>query len=187
MGIAAPNAARAQLPSDDARAINVRDLLKDDASLVQRVRARSSQVAASSARVLQAEAERGTSRLVPNPIVDFSLSDIPIGHTNPPGLGWNETTIYSVGLTETIELGKRGPRAEAADLRVQSARKSAWNTLEETIAGTRLTLARAVYLKAKQDVLAQELASVSASSELEKVRLDQGAISGNDFDRLTLD
>ena len=92
-----------------------------------------------------------------------------------------------MGLTETIELGKRGPRADAAELRVASAKRSAKSALEERVAIARLALGRLVYLKAKEDVLAQELVSVASVSELEKVRLDQGAISGNDYDRLTLD
>jgi cobalt-zinc-cadmium efflux system outer membrane protein len=171
----------------DAPSADVRALLRDNAALVTWVRAKSPEVAASSARVMQAQADVGTSRLVPNPIVDFSVGDIVLGPTNPRGLTYGETSIYSVGLTETIELGKRGPRRDAAELRLASAKRSAASTLEERVAVTRRALARLVYLKAKQDVLSQELASVEKVTELEKVRLDQGAISGNDFDRLTLD
>jgi outer membrane protein, heavy metal efflux system len=148
---------------------------------------RSAEVAASSARIEQAEAEVGTSRLLPNPIVDFGLSDLVVGSTNPRGLGYGETAIYSVGVTQTIELGKRGPRGDAADLRAASSRKWAASTLGERIAAARFSLGHVVYQKAKHDALAEELLSVIAVSELERVRLQQGEISGNDYDRLMLD
>jgi len=170
-----------------ANVASVRALLHDDATLSTWIRMRSAEVGASSARVEQAEAEVGTSRLLPNPVVDFGLSDLVVGPTNPRGLGYGETAIYSVGLTGTIELGKRGPRVEAAELRAASSRKWVASTLGERIALARFSLGRVVYQKAKHDALADEIQSVLAVSELERVRLEQGEISGNDFDRLLLD
>ncbi len=188
MGICVP-LARAEAPGshDSAAIATVRNLLRDDARLAVWVRTRSASVAASSARVQQAEADVGTSHLLPNPLVDFTVSDIAIGRTNPAGLGYSQTSIYSVGLTELVELGKRGPRIEAAELRWNAAKKSAVTTLAERVAEARLALGRSVYLKAKQDVIQEELRSATAVSELEKVRLEQGALSGNDYDRLMLD
>jgi len=181
MGIGASRAG-AQVP-----VAMVRDLLRDDAGLAGWVRTRSPTIAASSARVAQAEADVGTSRLIPNPMVDFTVSDITIGRTNPAGLSYSDTSIYGVGLTEMVELGKRGPRIEAAELRLNATKKSAVTTLAERVAEARLALGRVVYLKAKQDVISEELRSATAVSELEKVRLEQGALSGNDYDRLILD
>ncbi len=160
MGIGASRAG-AQVP-----VAMVRDLLRDDAGLAGWVRTRSPTIAASSARVAQAEADVGTSRLIPNPMVDFTVSDITIGRTNPAGLSYSDTSIYGVGLTEMVELGKRGPRIEAAELRLNATKKSAVTTLAERVAEARLALGRVVYLKAKQDVISEELRSATAVSEL---------------------
>src|SRR4051812_14730065 len=77
MGGIRPSAATAQAGAPPREALtggNVRSLLRDDAALLAWVRARSPEVAASSARVAQAQADLGQSRVVPNPIVDFGVS-----------------------------------------------------------------------------------------------------------------
>jgi len=167
--------------------VKVATLLRDNAALVSWMRVRSNEFAAAAARARQAEADASTSRLIPNPIIDASLSDIVLGQSNPPGLGFGETAIYSAGISETIELGKRGPRSRAADLRWQSARLASSSTLLERVALARLALGRVVYLTARQGILEEQLVSAREAARIEHVRLEQGAISGNDYDRLLLD
>src|SRR4051794_19438993 len=118
---ASPRAALCEAASPPPT-VKVATLLRDNAALVSWMRARSNEFAASMARARQAEADAAASRLIPNPVIDASLSDVVLGQSNPPGLGFGETSIYSVGISETIEIGKRGPRSRAADLRWQSAR-----------------------------------------------------------------
>jgi cobalt-zinc-cadmium efflux system outer membrane protein len=167
--------------------VNVGALLRDHSALVAWVRVHDSEVAASVARVRQADAETSASRLLPNPIVDASLSDVVVGPSNPSGLGFGDTAIYTVGVTETIELGKRGPRSRAADLRRMSTLLGSSSTLSAKVADARRSLGRIVYLTAKQGILQVQVDSAKAATELERVRFNQGAISGNDFDRLVLD
>jgi cobalt-zinc-cadmium efflux system outer membrane protein len=167
--------------------VKVGQLLRDNAALASWMRLRSNEFAASIARVRQADADASQSRVIPNPIIDASLSDIVLGQSNPPGLGFGETAIYSAGVTQIIELGKRGPRGRAADMRARSARLVSSSTLLERVALARLALGRVVYLTARQGILEEQLVSARAAAALEKVRLEQGAISGNDYDRLLLD
>jgi cobalt-zinc-cadmium efflux system outer membrane protein len=167
--------------------VKVAALLRDNSALVAWMRTRSAEFTASVARVRQADADASQSRVLPNPIVDASLSDIVLGQSNPPGLGFGETAIYSAGVSETIELGKRGPRSRAADMRAQSAKLSSSSTLLERVALARLAMGRVVYLTARQGILEEQLASARAATELERIRYEQGAISGNDYDRLLLD
>jgi cobalt-zinc-cadmium efflux system outer membrane protein len=166
---------------------NVGALLRSHGELVAWVRGHDSEVAASVARVRQAQADASASRLLPNPIVDASLGDLVVGPSNPSGLGFSDTAIYSVGISETIELAKRGPRGRAADLRARSASLASSTTLSTKVAEARRALGRVVYLTAKQGILREQSEAAKAVAALERVRLDQGAISGNDFDRLLLD
>ena len=184
--------------STPSKAAPVGALLRDDAALLDWIDRRNGEVLAADARIAQASADVGTSRiLLPNPAADFAVGGITLGRTNPAagagdlkypnGLGFGDTSNFNFGLSQTIELGKRGPRMEAADLRLKEARKSYEVTVADKLADARFALARVVYLKARLATLEDGLASAQKSDELQKTRLDHGGISGNDFDRLQLD
>ncbi|HEY3358898.1 MAG TPA: TolC family protein [Polyangia bacterium] len=165
----------------------VRELLAEPGALVSWIVGRSPELGAAAARVTQAGADVGTARLVPNPTLDLGLADLPLGTTNPPGLGFSDTTIYTIGLSETIEIGKRGPRIASARLKLQAAEKAFADVVVQKTAEARLALARVVYLKAKLGVLQESLASANQALALERTRMEQGQTSGNDYDRLALE
>ncbi len=180
-----------------SKAAPVGALLRDDGALLDWIGRRNGEVLAADARIAQASADVGTSRIfLPNPTADFAVGGLTLGRTNPAagvdprypnGLGFGDTSNFNFGLSQTIELGKRGPRMEAADLRLKEASKSYAVTLADKLADARYTLARVIYLKARLATLEDGLASAQKSDELQKSRLDHGGISGNDFDRLQLD
>jgi len=118
---------------------------------------------------------------------DFSVSDFPLGRITPFGLGLNRTLIYGVGVSETVELGKREPRAQAADMRLKAASKRVLATLAERVADARLALARVVYARARQQALEESFRIAAASAAVAKGRLDHQALSGVDYDRLLID
>lgn len=184
--------------STPPKAAPVGALLRDDSALLEWIGRRNGEVLAADSRVAQAGADVGASRLLlPNPTADFAVGGITLGHTNPAagggdpqhpnGLSFNETSNYNFGLSQTIELGKRGPRIEAAELRLKEARKSYELALSDKLADARYALARVVYLKARLVTLEEGLASAQKSDEIQRSRLDHGGISGNDYDRLQLD
>ena len=178
-----------------ATAAPIRALLHDDGALLGWLKEHRHEVLAADARIAQARADRGTAGLLlPNPQVDLTLGGLAIGapnrtlmKTDIAQLSFGTTSNFAVGLSQTIELGKRGPRMEAADLRVQEAGKSYLDTLGDRINDARSALARVAYLKAKMELLEDNLVGAKRVSELEKARLDHGALSGNDYDRLLLD
>jgi cobalt-zinc-cadmium efflux system outer membrane protein len=175
-------------PSTAAPAeIDVARMLTDGAALRGWLAHHDHELAAARARVDGARSEVGAARLFQNPVLDAGLANVPLGKTNPPGLGWGQTVVYSVGVSQTFELGKRGPRTEAAELRVAAAEEVTLGGLAERIALARLALGRVVYLEARQRVLGERLASARDVNELERARVEQGALSGNDYDRLLLD
>jgi cobalt-zinc-cadmium efflux system outer membrane protein len=142
---------------------------------------------ASKARVRQAQAEARGARLFQNPVLDTSLSNIPLSQTSPPGQSFGDTVIVGVGLSQTFELGKRGPRSAAADLRERAAELDNASTLSDRITVARDALGRAVHLGLRVNILAESLADAERAATLERTRLEQKAMSGMDYDRLLLD
>ncbi|MFT3767330.1 MAG: TolC family protein [Minicystis sp.] len=177
----------------EPRAAPVSALLRDDRALAAWLKQRHHTLLAAQARIAQARADVGSARiLLPNPQVDVTLGGLGVGRVNntlPPGttLGFGDTSNIGVGLTQTFELGKRGPRIEAAELRAEGAGKSWEDALGDRVAEARAALARVAYLKARMVLLEDNMEGARRSAELQKARLDRGAVSGNDYDRLLLD
>ena len=167
--------------------VAVTTLLADDRALLAWLGEHNKDVLAAAARVDQATAALRQDRLFPNPSLAGSVSDITAGETNPPGLTSKETAIYSTVLSETVEIGKRGPRIEAARLRLESERRSYLDVLGGVAAEARSSLGRVAYLGARQSVLEDSLASARQNVDLQRARVDNGDLSGNDFDRLLVD
>ncbi|MBI3450043.1 MAG: TolC family protein [Acidobacteria bacterium] len=165
----------------------VAELLKDPGRLLTWLRDHSRDVAAASSRVDEARAGYRASRLFPNPVLGFNLSDINAGKSNPPGLGFHDTSITSYTLSETAEIGKRGPRIASANDMLGATVETYLDLLGQKAADARLALGRALYLRERQTTLEETLASARRVLDLEKARLDHGEVSGNDYDRLLLD
>ena len=92
------------------------------------------------ARVANARADSQRALLLPNPTLDSSANTLPVGETNPAGVGFANVPNYAVGLSELVELGKRGPRQDATrqaaraavfDARAQLAER--YHDLQEAI------------------------------------------------------
>src|SRR2546425_460930 len=182
---AATEASPAALPTGDS--VAVKSLLADDRMLLAWLKDHNKDVLAAAARVDQAMAALRQDRLHLNPSLAGSVSDLPLGDTNPPGLTSKDTAIYGTVLSQTVEIGKRGPRIESARLRLESGRRLYLDVLGDTMAEARAVLGRVAYLGARQSVLEDSLASARQNVELQRSRVDNGDLSGNDFDRLLVD
>ncbi len=184
---AAAPAVGAEAPA--ARAVDATSgvFLKDPAALASWLKDNNKEILAAAARARQAEAEVAQSRLYPNPSLNGSVGDIPSGRTNPPGLTYSSTSIYNTALAETVEIGKRGPRIRSAELRLQSERQAYIDMLSQKVAEARSILGRIAYLKARQGVLEGSLEAARQILELQRARVENGDLSGSDFDRLLVD
>jgi cobalt-zinc-cadmium efflux system outer membrane protein len=167
--------------------VDVAAMLGSPAALAAWIERHDPEVAIARAQIAQASAEVRAAGLLPNPVLDIGVDNIPLGRTNPPGLGWSQTNVYSVGLSETFELGKRGPRADAARLRFASAEQRMRGALVSRIAEARLALGRVVYFGARQRLFEERLKAAQRIAAVEHTRLEQGALSGHDHDRLLLE
>ena len=127
--LAAGLVAAATSPASADERVDVAALLARPADLVRWVEAHYADMAAARARLGQAQADTQASGLFQNPALDVTASNYPIGKTNPPNLPLRDSLIASVGLSQTFELGKRGPRMTSADLREQASREDVTTTL----------------------------------------------------------
>jgi cobalt-zinc-cadmium efflux system outer membrane protein len=170
-----------------ARVASAHRLLRDSEALVGWLAAQSPVVRAARARANQAAADVRSTHLFPNPVLDAGVLNIPITTPTLPNVSVGESMAYSVGLAETFELGKRGPRQEAAALRERAARLDVASTLTDRVTAARDALGAAVHLDLRLGILRESLDDAERAASLEKTRLDQKALSGMDYDRLLLD
>jgi outer membrane protein, heavy metal efflux system len=173
----APAAARVSVPA----------LLHESSRLAAWLASHSPEIHAARARLAQSRADTRTSHLLLNPVLDASLGNVPVGETNPPGLGFNETAIYTVGLSETVELGKRGPRIAGAELREKSAALQLVSAERDQLSSARFALANALYRGLRVTIFQESLKDAEHGADLERTRFEQKALSGTEYDRLLLD
>ncbi len=112
-----------------ALALDVTDY-GDETKLAAAVWEQSPEVIEARAGVGTAASELRKTRTLPNPQLDFTWGTIPIGATNPHDLHdpLGNVPNYAVGISELVELGKRGPRAAAAAAQLEQVRAQALAT-----------------------------------------------------------
>ena len=66
--------------------------LTDNKSLLNWLKNLNPDVQAAYAQVVQSQENLQQSQVLPNPLLDFTLSNIPIGTTNPAGLSFDKTS-----------------------------------------------------------------------------------------------
>jgi len=174
-----------EVPSVDRAPVAL--LLADSGELARWIVERSPEARAAAARLGQARADEKSSHVAPNPSISLFLNDVPVGTSNPPGLGLGDAAIYGFSVSQTLELGKRGPRIASARLRLSSAAETYIGTLSVTLADARAALGRLAYLAVRKEALEGSLVAARENLDLQRTRLDNGDISGNDHDRLLVD
>src|ERR1700759_746170 len=116
--------------ADDEAPAPVKGLLADPAQLATWLRDRDPVVEANHAKVEAAHELGQQARVLPNPQLSFTTGGYVIGATNASDggptsqqmkLSLADTTNFELGISELVELGKRGPRRHAADARVREA------------------------------------------------------------------
>lgn len=180
-------AAEAAPPPAPASRVSVAALLRESPRLAAWLASHSPEIHAARARLSQSSAEARQSHALPNPVLDASLGNVPLGETNPAGLGFNETAIYNVGLSQTFELGKRGPRIEGAELREKSAQLQLRSAERDQLVQARYALGNALYRGLRVAIFDETLKDAEHAAELERTRYEQKALSGTEYDRLLLD
>ncbi len=162
--------------------------LPDDDTLARLVWEHSPDLVESRTRIAGDRATVQRSELLPNPTLDASMNTIPLGVTNPPGLDkLNQVPNYAFGLSELIEIGKRGPRQRAAvaslEASVDDARESLRSQWFELLARIGAVACAQIRVAAMQD-LVQDADRLATS---EDQRAGQGDVPQLDAERAHLD
>lgn len=171
-------------------------LLARPGELAAWLRDRDPLIDAQRARVDAARATARQTRVVPNPQLNLGVSDFVIGKTNAnsggpgsdnPPLSLGKTLIFTAGVDQLIELGKRGPRQNAADLRVRAAAETAAGSLGARIGEATQALGKLAYVAARRGVVATNLAAAEKLQASEKLRFEHSDLSALEFARIELD
>ena len=169
--------------SSDAPAV----LVRDDRALARWVGSRSPDVEAGRAELRAQRAAASGTRLYLNPTVDLGVGNVALGQTNPPDYPRSKTLQYNVGISQTVELGKRSPRIQAAELTATAAQARLQWTIAERIGVARGALAELIYATLRVQQLDASLQEARAAGLVAQGRLEHHDISGVDYDRMLID
>lgn len=174
----------------------IRALLADPAQLAAWLRDRDPVVAAGRDRVEAASEAGEQARVFPNPQLQSTAGGFVLGPTNNnmggpgsglPRLTLSQTTNYQLGIAELFEIGKRGPRQAAADLRTREAGETAVGTLGARVGDATNALGHLAYVAARRDVVAANVDAARQLQILEKARVDRNDLSPAEYARIELD
>ncbi len=163
--------------------------LPSDAELARLVWLSTTDLAAARARTAAAEADYRRARTYLNPSLDLSWNTIPVGTTNPPGLEHPLANIpnYVAGLSETFELGKRGPRQRSTRKAAEAASLDAAELLRQRHQDLVQAIGRVANSQERIAALEDLVADAAALTEIQHKRAQHGDAAELDTDRAHLD
>ncbi len=178
---------------DGTPAVAVRTMLANPAELADWLAGHDPMIESARAHTEAAAEASEQARVLPNPQLQAGVGGIAVGQANqyagmPPGpTSFSQTGNFTVGIGQLVELGKRGPRKAAADLRAREAGETAVGALGARLGDATATLGKLAYVASKRDVVAQNLDAARQLQALEKTRLDNKDLSALEFGRIELD
>jgi cobalt-zinc-cadmium efflux system outer membrane protein len=165
----------------------------DERSLAAAVWQSSPDVLAARRDLIDAEAVQARSHLLPNPTLSGSMNTVPIG-TRPtidPATGRpvaaSDVPNYNVGLSELIELGKRGPRQRAAAAARTGSHYGVLDVYLHDFFAVLEALADQAAQTARLAVLQRLVTDSQESLRLQRARADKGDIAPLEVDRLEVE
>ena len=189
LAILRPGAAAA-----DDGAPPIRTLLANPADLAAWLAVHDPMIESAHARTEAAAEASEQARVLPNPQLQAGVGGISLGDPNRYApmnaigpTSFSQTANFTVGVGELVEIGKRGPRKAAADLRAREAGEVAIGALGARLGDATATLGKLAYVASKRDVVAQNLEAARQLQALEKTRLDNKDLSALEFGRIELD
>ena len=162
-------------------------MVNDDHQLTRWVSSHSAELDVSRSELRAQRAAESGSRLLLNPSLDIGVANIALGQTNPLGYPRGRTLQYNVGISQTVELAKRGPRIKAAELQVSAAEAHLQGTLAERVGLARGALAELIFSRLRADQLEASLQEARVAGSIAEGRLAHNDLSGVDYDRMLID
>ena len=132
-----------------------------------------------------ADSEVTRARLYPNPTLDAGWNTIPVGRTNPPDLHdpLGNVPNYTVGVSELVELAKRGPRQAAVVAELEAARAHAGAVFADRFFDVMRAVGRIAAGQVREAVLAEQVAESARLLELSRARAAKGEIASMQVER----
>ncbi len=159
----------------------------NDAELSRLVWERSADLQAARVRIALAQADAGRARLLPNPSIDVSYNTIPVGPHNPLGEPFLAIPNLVTGLSELVELGKRGPRQDATAQFARAVGFDAIEQLRQRFFDVKELYADIASSQARMASLSQLVEGAARLTEIQQARATGGETSSLDLDRSRLE
>lgn len=139
---------------------------------------RSADIATARAGIGSAHASLVRAHLVPNPQLDAQWGTIPVGRTNPSGLHSPLRNVpnYTAGLSELLEIGKRGPRQAAARADLEQARAETEAIVADRFFAVMEHIAAMAMNQQRASVLDEQIGDNTEVLDLNRARADKGEI-----------
>jgi cobalt-zinc-cadmium efflux system outer membrane protein len=151
------------------------------------------EVLAARRELIDAEAVQARAHLLPNPSLTAAWNTIPVGQrpTLDPATGqpvaFGDVPSYSVGISQLIELGKRGPRQQAAAAARAGAQLDALDVYLRAFFSVLEALADQAAQTARLAVLERLIGDAQESLRLQRARADKGDLAPLEVDRLEVE
>lgn len=132
-----------------------------------------------------AASEESRAHLLPNPQLDLAWGTIPIGPTNPRDLNdpIGNVPNYSAGLSELLEIGKRGPRQAATGAEREAAAARAVAVFADRYFALLAAIGRIAMDEERAAMLDRQVDESARLLDLERARADKGEIARMQADR----
>lgn len=163
---------------DDAPGLTPDDYA-DESHLAAAVWGRSPEVIDARQESQVAASEETRAHLLPNPQLDLAWGTIPVGPTNPRDLEdpIGNVPNYSAGLSELIELGKRGPRQAATGAEREAANWRAVAVFADQYFELLAAVGKIAADEERASMLDREVGESERLLQLEQARADKGEIA----------
>jgi cobalt-zinc-cadmium efflux system outer membrane protein len=151
----------------------------DESRLAAAVWERSPEVIDARQESMVAASEETRAHLLPNPQLDLAWGTIPVGPTNPRDLNdpIGNVPNYSAGLSELIELGKRGPRQAATGAEREAATWRAVAVFADRYFELLAAVGKIAMAEERANMLDRQVGESERLLQLEQARADKGEIA----------
>lgn len=160
--------------------------IPDEAALADQLWRRTPVLLEGRRAVADAQSFSSRSHLLPNPSLTATWATIPIGE-RPDHVGFSQVPSYSMGIGQLIELGKRGPRQEAAAAALDSTRFQLAVAFQDAFATLLGTFGEQAEALARTSALRRLAADNAEILRLQRARADRGDVAALEVDRLEVE
>jgi outer membrane protein, heavy metal efflux system len=159
----------------------------DEQELAAAIWRGSPDVIAGRASIADARAMELRAGLYPNPSVSATWGTIPVGRRNPAGVPFDQVPNYTIGASQLFEIGKRGPRTEAAQAGAEEARLALRQLFRERFLDLLHAIGEQAIATGRAAVLARLVEDSEETLRLQRLRASHGDVAGLEVDRLEVE